>query len=140
MVDFEIMTAKLAALDRHVAQVRKHSPLTADALRADQDRTDLVSFNLMLALQTCLDLAAHLIADQEWTPTAKSADAFARLEAHGVLTHATAGALSKAVGVRNLIAHAYGVVDLNKLHSASREGLSDLERFAEELSRWATDR
>jgi uncharacterized protein YutE (UPF0331/DUF86 family) len=140
VVDFEIVTAKLVALDRHIAQVRKHVPQTWDQLLSDQDKADLVSFNLMLALQTCIDLATHVISDQGWTPAGRSADAFVRLDAHGVLTPETANALSRAVGVRNLIAHAYGTVDFQKLFQAAQGGLSDFERFAEELSRWMTTR
>jgi hypothetical protein len=68
MVDLDLIAAKLAELADRVARVRKHRPASAEVLAADRDALDLVSFNLMLAVQSCLDVASHLIADEGWPP------------------------------------------------------------------------
>ncbi|CAN5418945.1 DUF86 domain-containing protein [soil metagenome] len=136
MVDRNVVAAKLTALAERTARVRLHTPDNQAALAANLDALELVSFNLMLAVQCCIDIAAHLIADQDWTPTGTLGEAFGRLSEHGVITVATRDALKRAVGLRNVVAHAYGAVDPALVHRAATAGLADLDTFARELSTW----
>lgn len=62
--------------------------------------------------------------------------AFIRLRDEGVLTAATAMQLGRAVGLRNVVAHGYAGVDPALVHTAATTGLSDLERFAQEIVAW----
>src|SRR5205814_8619799 len=96
----------------------------------------LVSFNLMLAVQSCLDIASHLIAEQGWAPAPSLSDAFVRLGAHGVISRNTAAALKDAAGLRNVVAHGYAGADPKKIHAAASVGLGDLEAFAREVAAW----
>lgn len=137
MVDRDLLAAKLAELADRVSRVREHLPGTAAELARDRDALDLVSFNLMLAVQVCADVASHVIADEAW-PTARSiAEGFARLEEHGVLSAPTARALRDAVGLRNVVAHGYAKLDIGRAHRAASSGIDDLGAFAREVSAWA---
>lgn len=133
----DLVAAKLAELSARVARVRQTCPATAAALASDPDALDLVSFNLMLAVQICADIASHLIADEGW-PVAKSlADGFNRLAERGVITPAIAESLCKAVGLRNVVAHGYSGVNPEMVHVAANDGIADLDAFARAVGRWA---
>lgn len=136
MVDTNVVAAKLRELTERIARVRLHCPPRAADLAADPDALDLVSFNLMLAVQICVDLASHLISDENWPPAATYAEAFQRLYEHGVLSQGTANVLGSAAGLRNVVAHGYAGVDPALIHDAAVNGLTDLERFAVEVSAW----
>lgn len=140
MVNRDLLTAKLAELADRVARARAHAKPTADALAADRDALDLVSFNLMLAVQSCADIASHLIADEGWPPTGTLAESFARLAEHGVITEKTKLALARAVGFRNVVAHGYAAIDPESVHAAVTGGVSDLDAFATEVASWVTGR
>ena len=137
MVNRNVLAAKLAELSERVGRVRAHCPATVDALRGDRDALDLVSFNLMLAVQSCADIASHLVADEGWPAAATLADAFLRLHEHGVVERSTADALSRAAGLRNVVAHGYAGVDVAVVHGAATRGVVDLESFAREVAVWA---
>jgi uncharacterized protein YutE (UPF0331/DUF86 family) len=137
MVDKDLLTAKLIELAARVAQIRRHVPASAAELAADRDALDIVSFNLMLAVQVCADLASHFIADAGWAPARSVAESFTRLEEQGVLTAPTAEALRRAVGLRNVVAHGYARLDVPRAFAAASSGSGDLERFAQEVSAWA---
>jgi len=68
MVDADLVASKLAELADRIARVRGHVRQSSDALSGDRDALEIVSFNLMLAVQTCADMASHLIADERWPP------------------------------------------------------------------------
>jgi uncharacterized protein YutE (UPF0331/DUF86 family) len=95
MVDPDLVAAKLRGLAERIARVRARVPSQASALAADRDTLDLVAFNLMLAVQSCLDIASHLIADERWPPAATLGEAFQRLGERSVLDRTTADAASK---------------------------------------------
>lgn len=132
----DIVIQKLAELADRAARVRAHRQVDAAALAADRDALDLVSFNLMLAVQACADLAGHIIADERWPAPASLAESFERLAQHGVISRETADTFRLAVRFRNVVAHGYAGVDVNAVHAGSTSGLGDLDRFAREVSAW----
>jgi uncharacterized protein YutE (UPF0331/DUF86 family) len=136
MVDVNIVAEKLKQLAERISKVRSHCPKDPEDLAHDSDTLDLISFNLLVSVQTCVDLATHLIADEGWAPAATTREAFERLEEKGVVSKETTRALRKAVGLRNIVVHGYSGVDPSQVHAAATVGLTDLERFAEELGAW----
>lgn len=90
----------------------------------------------MLAVQVCLGVASHLIADEGWPAATSLAGSFRSLREHEVLTPATSDAMARAAGLRNVVAHAYGVLDPVQVFEAATRGLEDLERFAREVGAW----
>ncbi len=137
MVNRDLLSAKLADLADRVGRVRSRCPPTAAELLANRDALDLVAFNLMLAVQICADIASHVIADEAWPPASTLAGGFHRLHEKGALSAATAAALGRAVGLRNVVAHGYAAVDPAMVHLAATQGLGDLEAFAREIASWA---
>lgn len=140
MIDANILSEKLKQLAERIAKVRAHCPEEPEDLADDGDRLDLVSFNLLVSVQICLDLATHLIAGEGWAPAATAREAFERLEQKGVLSQETVRALRKSVGLRNIVVHGYSGIDPAQVHAAATLGLPDLERFAGELSAWVRAR
>jgi uncharacterized protein YutE (UPF0331/DUF86 family) len=138
VVNRDLVAAKLVELDDRLARVRRHCPEAVTDLRADRDALDLVSFNLMLAVQTCSDIASHLIADEGWPAAPNLAGAFNSLRDRGVISSPTAGALCKAVGLRNVVAHGYAGINPAMVHAAATRGVLDLEAFAREIAAWIT--
>ncbi len=120
MVDRDVVLAKLVELDDRIARVRSLCPASAAELTANRDTCDLVAFNVMLTVQSRLDIASHVIADEGLRPATTLADAFRRLAEHGILRRETADALGRAAGFRNVVAHGY----------------ADLEGFAREVAAW----
>ena len=136
VVDVDRITVKLSELEHRIDRIRTNRRASAAELEDDEDARDLLSFNLLLAVQCCLDIASHIIADQGWRPAAKLAESFERLGEHGVLGATTARAMQAGAGFRNVVAHGYGGVDLERLHSAATVGLADLESFARDVAVW----
>jgi uncharacterized protein YutE (UPF0331/DUF86 family) len=136
VVRADIVRHKLAELADRVERVRAHQRPTAAELTTDRDALDIVAFNLMLAVQASVDLAAHIIADEGWRPVGSLAESFDRLVEHDVIEAATAESMRRAVRFRNVVAHGYAGLDVAAAHAASTAGLLDLDRFAREVASW----
>ncbi len=140
MVDRDLIAAKLAELADRVARVRAKCPPTAEELLTDRDSLDVVSFNLMLAVQSCADIASHLISDEGWPAAVNLARAFNQLRDERVIEPDTAAALGRAVGLRNVVAHGYAGVNPTLVHAAAVRGTADLDAFARQVAAWVAAR
>ena len=136
MVNRDRVAAKLADLSDRVSRVKSHTPATPADLLSNRDALDLVSFNLMLAVQACADIASHLIADEGWPAAQNLAEGFQRMHERGVISAASASALSRAVGLRNVVAHGYAGIDAKLVHAAATQGVAELDTFAREVGAW----
>jgi uncharacterized protein YutE (UPF0331/DUF86 family) len=140
VVDRHLAAAKLAELADRIERVRSRCPASADDLGRDRDALDLVSFNLMLAVQSCADIASHLIADEGWPSPSNLAGGFNRLRDEGVISAGTADALCRTVGLRSVVAHGYAGINPAMVHAAATSGVRDLEAFAREVAQWIAGR
>lgn len=134
MVDRAIVAAKVAAVRDATARVRAVLPVSADAFADDRTVREVVTLNIFVAIQACLDLAAHWLADAGWEMPGAYADVFAALSRHGVISPALATRLAAAAASRNLVAHQYGVLDWRRVHAVASSDLEDLDTFCATLA------
>ncbi len=91
-----------------------------------------------MAVQECLSLATHWLADEGWDVPPGYREVFTILAEHHVIEPALAARLASASGLRNLVAHRYGVFDWVRIHAIAREDLEDLLEFCAALARKAS--
>ncbi|MGH2714882.1 MAG: type VII toxin-antitoxin system HepT family RNase toxin [Thermoleophilaceae bacterium] len=93
---------------------------------------------LQLAVQICIDVGAHLIAELGLPPADDYGGVFSRLDEAGILEADLADRLRLAAGLRNLLVHGYADVDDRKVWDALAR-LDDLRDFAAAVNRAITD-
>lgn len=136
MTDAELVVRKLAVMREHVARARRRRPSGVEALRGDVDLQDALSMSILVAIQEAIDIAFHVVADEGWGTPASYAESFDLLARHGVMDIALADALTRGVGLRNRLAHAYATLDLERLWTDLPAGLDALDRYAEAIARF----
>ena len=133
MVDRDVALRKSEAIEHHASRLRAKLPLRAAALDADESLLNDVCFDLLQAIQACIDLAVHACTHEALGVPESPAAAFALLEKHGVIASVLSSRLARAAGLRNLIVHRYGDLMTAKLVEAIATGLGDLDDFAAAL-------
>lgn len=129
MVDRALAAAKIAAIRDATARVRAMLPTSIESFAADRTAREVVTLNLFVAIQGCLDLAAHWLADAGWDVPGTYAEVFAVLAEHGVIPGELATRLGIAAAFRNLVAHQYGALDWRRVYSLAVADLDDLDAF-----------
>lgn len=130
MIDKNVLTQRLAAIADRLARIDATLPPTPDAFLVDRTAQEVVAFNLFLALQDALDICAHVIADRGWELPQTGREHFDILAKHGFLVPELARTMGGCAGLRNLIAHAYGSLDLQRLFTELPAGRDALRAFA----------
>lgn len=67
-VDAEVIDARLRELSRRLRRVEARKPASIKALASDDDLQDILTRNLELAIQSCIDIAFHLCGAQGKVP------------------------------------------------------------------------
>lgn len=134
-MDKDLVARKLDSLFRCLARIEAKRPTSAAELANDLDCQDILSINLERAVQLCVDLGAHLLADTDTPPPETMGDVFRILARQGLIDEAVADALRRAVGFRNLSVHAYDRVDWDRVHDIVHHRLGDFRAFASQVAR-----
>lgn len=137
-VDAAVIDAKLRELSRRLRRIEAKQPASLKQLAADEDLQDILSRNLELAIQTCIDIAFHLCGAHGVVP-ATAAEAFAQLARRGLIERSLAQRLQRAVGFRNVLAHEYTEVDWKIVMRVIRTDTRDLAAFGKAVVKMLGD-
>jgi uncharacterized protein YutE (UPF0331/DUF86 family) len=129
-MDRELIEEKMESLRRCVRRIQDKRVATVEELETDWDTQDILSVNLTRAVQLCVDIAAHLIAETDRSSPDTMAGAFDHLQELDVISAALASRLKGAVGFRNVAIHADRSIDWAIVHSITHERLDDVRAFA----------
>ena len=140
MVDRAVAAAKIAAVRDAVERIRTVLPPDPQRFLADRTAREVVVLNLFVALQDCLSLAVHWLADEGHAVPQTHREVFLTLARQGILPSDLAQRLAAASGLRNLLAHQYGSLDWNRIHAIAASDLDDLLAFAAEMAGRTADR
>jgi uncharacterized protein YutE (UPF0331/DUF86 family) len=129
VVDQASATRRLLSLNEALQHLAAHGSLSAGELSADPTLRAAVERWLQVAIEACIDLAYHVVAERGWTPPDTARGSFQTLAAHGLLPADLASRLGMAAGLRNILVHEYAEVDLDVIAQVVRERLADLRAF-----------
>ena len=132
-MDEDLILGKLENLSRCLARIEEKTPATAEELKADFDRQDIISVNLELAVQACVDVGMHVISQRNLLLPDSMAGTFLSLATLSVIDKQTAVAMGKAVGFRNTAVHAYRVINWDIVFSICTKHLDDFRAFARQI-------
>ena len=133
MVNKRVLAAKCSAIYHHLARVVDKRQVDLDVFLKDLDRQESILFNLQMAVQNCIDIAAHVVSDEELGIAGSTNELFYLLEENTIIDSGLTEKMIQAVGFRNLIVHEYGKVDLGIVYRAAWESLEDLREFMRAL-------
>lgn len=128
-VDRDILAERAAAVGRHLDRVARYLPSEPADLQPQTTAADTVILHLWQAVQVVIDLAISACVRLGLASPPTYADAFRRLAEVDVISKDLADRLARAAGFRNLVVHAYGRLDLERVHEAATSGPDDLRAF-----------
>ena len=101
----------------------------AESFLKVRDLQDIVSFNLQLAIQSCIDIAAHIVSDEGMGVPGSFNEMFYLLEENKYLSSELTEKMVKAAGSRNLLVHEYGKLDLKQVFEIAKHSARDLNEY-----------
>lgn len=129
MIDKDIVLNKANKVDHHMRRIREKRVVSLEEFLVDLDCQEIVLFNLQMAVQNCIDIAAHIISDEELGIASSTNEMFYILQENGYIRPELTENMVAAVGLRNLVVHEYGNIDLKQVYQIANQDIDDLEDF-----------
>jgi uncharacterized protein YutE (UPF0331/DUF86 family) len=136
VVDRDLVLRKLADLDQYLGQIAEYRNITVEQYRGDWKTQRIIERTLQMAIEVCLDVATHIIADRGLRVPTTYAEAFEFLGEAGLLDPIMRDVMIRMSRFRNLIVHEYARVDPAMVVRIVREHLADLARFKTAVLGW----
>ncbi len=135
MVDRDLILAKASSVKRHLSRVEEKLDTDFQAFLNDIDRQESMLFNLQMAIQNCIDIAAHIISEEGYGVPGSTGEMFSLLGEKRILDGDITGKMVKAVGFRNLIVHEYGGIELKQVFDVAQNDIKDLNEYLASIFR-----
>jgi len=133
MVDETMILRKLSDIDEYHEQVREYSNVTVAKYTTDWRVQRIIERTLQMMIESCVDIAGHIISDKSWRAPKSYADAFKILHENSVISSPLYQALEKMAKFRNIVVHHYDKVDAEIVVSILKRNLDDFMGYKEAI-------
>ena len=138
MVKPDVLAQKLATARKRLQAAGEIFERPLEEFLADEPARDLACFYVFLAIQDCIDIGAHWVADADWGAPEEAGAVFDILHDKGLIGPELARGMRGATGLRHRIAHGYGSLDPDRIWAEYRQGSSVLQEFLATVAEAAT--
>ncbi|MGH2707010.1 MAG: type VII toxin-antitoxin system HepT family RNase toxin [Actinomycetota bacterium] len=129
MVDSKAVLRRLRDIERRVAALAAIEERGEAAFLADEGLQAQVERHLHLAIQSAIDIAFHILAEDSPLTPEDYASSFRLLARIGVIDEDLSRRLESAAGLRDILVHDYLDIDYGRIWDRLSD-LGHLERFA----------
>jgi len=129
MVDKTLVLRKLAELDQYLSQVKEYAGISIEQYESSWKTQRIIERTLQMMIETCVDIAGHIISDRAFrTPTSYS-DTFKILHENGALPVELFAKMEKMAKFRNIVVHHYDSIDAEIVVEILKRDLDDFAGF-----------
>ena len=129
MVDKPLILRKLAELDQYQGQLKEYARISVQEYQSSWKTQRIIERTLQMMIETCVDVAGHIISDKAFrTPTSYS-DTFKVLHENGALPTSLFAKMEKMAKFRNVVVHHYDTIDAEIVVGILKRDLKDFSGF-----------
>ena len=127
MTDPELVEKKLAFIEARVRELRDLA--RPELIEVDVREERFVAYTLQIVIQAALDIASHIVSDEQLGEPNTNRELFDLIAKNGWLSPGISDTMRSIVGFRNILVHGYQTVDLKIMRDVLEHHLEDLIAF-----------
>lgn len=131
-INKDLLAKKLDFLHEQIEKIENMN-FGADDLCENADIQDLLTFRLQQSVETCIDIATHLIAGLSLPRKETAKDALLLLGQEKIIDKELSVKLGMATDFRNRVVHGYNNFDYSLLYKDYKDNLADLINFGAQI-------
>jgi len=133
VVDKILILRKLSELEKYYRQIKEYEEITVDEYSADWKAQRIVERTLQMMIETCADIASHIIADKGFRVPRSYADTFKVLYEENILQSSLFHSVNKMAKFRNIVVHQYDTVDAEIVVGILKKDLKDFMSYRDTI-------
>lgn len=133
MVDISVVQRILNSLQESLKHLKSKQAVSLEEYRKNKDLQAIVERRLETAIQACIDIGNHIVAQENFGSPTDYGEIFLLLAQNGLISGEQADALVKMAGFRNVLIHEYRDILLEKVYDILQNKLGDFYDFARSI-------
>jgi uncharacterized protein YutE (UPF0331/DUF86 family) len=133
MVDETLILRKLSELEQYFGQVTEFKEITVNAYENDWKLQRIIERTLQMMIETCVDIAGHIISDNNFRIPDSYADTFKVLSENKIIPEGLCQTMVQISKFRNIIVHHYDRVDAEIVVGILRKRLDDFNSYKKSI-------
>ena len=123
----------LENLRGYVGKLNHLAALKREEFLSDFTKVESAKHLFQASVESCIDVANHIIASERFPAPKSYAEAFEILSGQGIIAREFLPALRQMVQFRNRLVHLYWEVDAEVIYDILQKNLSDFGMFAKQI-------
>jgi len=133
MVDETLILRKLSEVDEYYKQVMEYEKISVAQYTSDWKTPRIIERTLQMMIETCVDIANHIIADRGFRVPKSYSDTFKVLHDEKIVGRSLLDTLQKMAKFRNIVVHHYDTVDAEIVVGILKEDLKDFKTYKDAI-------
>ena len=133
MVDETLILRKLSELDEYNKQIKEYETITVAKYSDDWKIPRIIERTLQMMIETCVDIASHIIADKGYRVPKSYSDTFKVLHEEKIVSSKLFNSLEKMAKFRNIVVHHYDKVDAKIVVGILKKDLQDFMGYRDAI-------
>lgn len=116
-------------LEQYQKQIQEYSDITVEQYKADWKKQRIIERTLQIMIETCADIANHIISTGNMRAPISYADIFKVLSENNIIDNKLFTNLKKMSKFRNILVHQYEQVEAEIVVMILKKHLTDFDKF-----------
>jgi len=136
LVDKNVVLRKISELETYQKQIEEFSDITIQEYKSDWKLQRIIERTLQMMIETCADIAHHIISDKDMRPPTSYADTFNVLLENNIIEPELYAIMDKMIKFRNIVVHRYEDVDTEIVVTIIKKHIGDFKNFEEAILKY----
>ena len=136
LVDKLLIGRKFTQIDTYLKQIGDFSRISLTQYKNNWKTQRIVERTLHILIEVCIDIANHIISDQEMRLPTGYPDTFKVLMENKVIGKTLCRTLEKMAKFRNIVVHQYEAIDPTIVVSILHRNLQDFNKYKKAILKY----
>jgi uncharacterized protein YutE (UPF0331/DUF86 family) len=129
MISTEVINAMIDLIDENILLIEEIRSQGFESFSNNFRDIQAAKHSLQEAIEACLDIGSHIIAEKGFRRAEDYKDIYKVLEEEGIIDPSLSAKLQEMAQFRNLLVHRYGKIDTKRIFIIMSEDLNDIKQF-----------
>ncbi len=136
MIGKDVVNAMIDLIDENIRLIKEIRSQSYESFSGSFRDIQAAKHSLQEAIEACLDIGSHIIAEQGFRRPEDYKEIFRVLEENGIIDHVLSEKLQEMAQFRNLLVHRYGQIDTRRIYIIMSDDLKDIQEFAKSILKY----
>ncbi len=136
MISSEVINAMVDLIEENIRLIEEIKSQGYESFSNSFRDIQAAKHSLQEAIEACLDIGSHIIAEKGFRRPDDYKDIYKVLEEEGIIDPVLSSKLQEMAQFRNLLVHRYGKIDIKRLFIIMSEDLKDIQEFIKNILKY----